>query len=97
MSDELAPDTTRYPDTPAPRFSEVERRLLLSEPGIGARVIARLEQAGFQSLEQLRSVGVVRAVDRVCSDVGSVGWATRRRPLERAVARMVAAGAEHRP
>ena len=73
------------------RFPETERKLLLCEPGINAQVVARLEQAGFHSLDHLKREGVASAVLRVCSELSTIGWATRRKPLERAVARLTAA------
>lgn len=72
----------------APRFADHERRLLLAEPGIGPQVVQRLEGAGIHSLAQLRESGVPRAVMAVCSSVGSIGWANRRRPLERVLDRI---------
>ena len=84
MSPELAPLDD------AQRFAEHERRLLLSEPGIGPQVVQRLEGAGIHSLAQLREAGVPRAVMAVCGSVGSIGWANRRRPLERVLERMAA-------
>lgn len=72
-----------------PTFSDHERRFLLSEPRIGPQVVERLEQAGYCSLERLREVGVQQVVLAICSTVGSVSWANRRRPLERALARSV--------
>lgn len=71
------------------RFAEHERRLLLAEPGIGPQVVERLEREGFHSIEQLQRGGVVMAVLAVCSTIGSIGWANRRRPLERALARLL--------
>lgn len=69
------------------RFPDAERRLLLAERGIGQQVVERLEQAGLHSLEQLRTLGVPHAVLMVCASVGSIAWANRRKPLERALAR----------
>jgi hypothetical protein len=74
------------------RFSESERRFLLSERGIGVIVVERLESVGLHSLEALRQVGVVHAVLLVCASVGSIGWANRRRSLERALGRSLTAG-----
>jgi hypothetical protein len=53
------------------------------EAGIGEGVIARLEEAGIHSLSQLRALGATRAVDTVCSRLGSTAWRNRRRSIER--------------
>jgi hypothetical protein len=71
-------------------FAEHERRLLLAELGIGPQVLQRLERAGIHSPAQSRETGVPRTVLLVCSSVGSIGWANRRRPLERALSRLKA-------
>lgn len=67
-------------------FTHEERRQLLVTTGIGPIVVQRLEEAGVDSLDKLRQVGVDRAVDGICSRIGSIGWATRRRALARALA-----------
>jgi hypothetical protein len=67
-------------------FTYEERRQLLVATGIGPTVVQRLEEAGVDSLDKLRQVGVDRAVDRICSRIGSMGWATRRRALARVLA-----------
>jgi hypothetical protein len=72
------------------RFSACERRALLLEPGIDARVIDRLEQAGYGSVRQLYEVGVSRVVDQVCRALATRAWRNRQRPLHRAVARILA-------
>lgn len=69
------------------RFSDIDRKMLATEAGMGDRVIERLEEVGFYSLEQMRIVGASRVVDAVCSYLGSTAWRNRRRALERAVAR----------
>ena len=69
------------------RFPARERRQLLSERGIGPQVVERLEQAGIDSLDRLRCVGVAGAVDAICAVVGSQAWANRRRAIERALGR----------
>ena len=75
------------------RFSPEDRRLLMSERGINAVVIARLEQAGYCSITQVVRVGVPVAVEDVCRLVGSAAWVNRRKALERAVRK---AGAQQR-
>lgn len=63
------------------RFAPIERRLLLSVPGIGEGVVTRLEQAGIGSLERLRTMGVDEAVRVVELQLGRDAWSNRRRPL----------------
>lgn len=59
---------------------------------VAGQAVERLELADLHSLAQLRSVGVPRAVLLVCSSVGSIAWANRRKPLERALARSMVGG-----
>lgn len=70
-----------------PRFSPEERRLLMSERGIHAIVITRMEQAGYCSIRQVLAAGVPAVVEEVCRVVGTPAWANRRRSLERAMER----------
>jgi hypothetical protein len=70
------------------RFPEEERRMLLTQPGIGPKVIARLEAAGFHSLQALRVAGIRLVVDSVCAGLGSGAWSNRLRALERALERL---------
>ena len=79
------------------RFSACERQALLLEPGIDARVIDRLEQAGYGSVRQLHEVGVPRVVDQVCGALATRAWRNRQRPLHRAVARILAREGEALP
>jgi hypothetical protein len=72
------------------RFPPDDQQLLMSERGINAVVIARLEQAGYCSITQLVLAGVPAAVEDVCRLVGSVAWANRRKALERAVRKAAA-------
>jgi hypothetical protein len=67
-------------------FSTEERGVLLMTTGIGAEVVQRLEEAGFHSLDQLRTLGVDRVIEAMCSHVGTNAWANRRRALQRALA-----------
>lgn len=67
------------------RFSPEDRQLLMSERGINAVVVARLEQAGYCSITQVVLAGVPAAVEDVCRLVGSDAWVNRRKALERAV------------
>lgn len=66
-------------------FAERERAMLLMTPGLGDLVVRRLEQAGFNSLESMRHVGLDEIVERVCAQAGSTAIANRRRAIERAL------------
>lgn len=68
-----------------PGFDPADRVRLLAMPHIGPGVLERLEAAGILSLDSLRRVGVDRAVDLVCRQVGRPSWANRRKPLARAL------------
>lgn len=69
----------------AMNFNAEEKRLLLSIPGIGPRVVQRLEQCGIHSLTQLESTGVEQTVRIVEGRLGPSAWGNRRRPLCRAL------------
>lgn len=71
-----------------PAFNTVERRLLLSTPGIGEVVVGRLEAAGFASLQALRETGARGVTERVLAQVQSAAWRNRRRAIERAIAQV---------
>lgn len=62
-------------------FIEEERALLLSAPGVGPMVIARLEAAGIESLRALRQVGVEQAIAQVCTQIGTAAWRNRQAAL----------------
>ena len=66
-------------------FAEHERRLLLSMPNVGPRVLERLEEAGIDSLARLSELGVEAAVAAVCANLATPAWANRRRALGRAI------------
>lgn len=70
------------------RFTDAERRLLLSEPGIGPQVVQRIEASGVHSIRELCERGVGSVVDTVCDSVGSKAWANRRDALTRVIARV---------
>lgn len=70
------------------RFAPDERALLLAAAGIGPVVVSRLEEAGLDSLQKLRHVGVDAAIDLVNRRLGARTWGNRRRPLRRALAAM---------
>jgi hypothetical protein len=83
---ETSDDVTRLRAPSFRRFSDIERTLLASEPGIGDRVIKRLEEIGFSSIAQMKVAGAAQIVDAVCNRLGSAAWRNRRRSLERALA-----------
>jgi hypothetical protein len=66
-------------------FDGHERRLLLATPRIGPIVIERLEAVGIDSIARLRQQGVEQAVILVCTSLGTVAWANRRRALRDAL------------
>ena len=70
------------------RFTDPERRLLLSEPRIGPRVVERLERLGVCSIRDLRNLGAGHVVDMICSDIGGKAWANRRSALESLITRV---------
>ncbi|MEK8052764.1 hypothetical protein AACH10_21110 [Ideonella sp. DXS22W] len=67
-------------------FAEAERRRLLTTPGIGDRVVQRLEAAGYASLGQMRQCGLDQVIDRVDRHAGLPALANRRRALARLLA-----------
>lgn len=68
-------------------FSEDERVFLLATPRVGPGVVARLEEAGIDSLSALRHAGVEAVVKGVCDRLGTSGWANRQKALLRALER----------
>lgn len=99
MSD--SPDTV-LADAPAPasfvdhgqfaylggRFTDDERHLLLTTPGIGQGVVSRIEHAGVHTLRQLHDLGVDALVEQICDGVGNLAWRNRRRALTRALSNL---------
>jgi len=55
-------------------FTPKERDALLECKGVGPKVIERLEQMGFSSLEQLRQASVEDIVAHGAALVGSTCW-----------------------
>jgi predicted flap endonuclease-1-like 5' DNA nuclease len=55
-------------------FSSCERERLLAVKGVGPTVIARLEQIGFDSLDQLAQARVEDVVAQVASMLGTTCW-----------------------
>lgn len=66
-------------------FPARERRLLLSLPRIGERVVQRIEAQGVVSLQDLRRRGVDRVVRDICRDLGTPAWSNRRRAIAEAL------------
>lgn len=62
--------------------------MLLSQPGLGPTVIARIEATGIHSIEALRLAGVHFVVEMVCLGLGTVAWSNRRSALARALERL---------
>lgn len=55
-------------------FETEERAILLSVKGVGPTVIARLEQMGFISLQQLAKASVAEVLEKGASITGSSCW-----------------------
>ena len=55
-------------------FSATERALMLSLKGVGATVIARLEQIGFSSLSQLADEEAGFVTKQIAQMMGSTCW-----------------------
>ena len=55
-------------------FNETERAGLLALKGVGATVIARLEQLGFSSLAQLREQNPAALTLQISQMLGSTCW-----------------------
>jgi hypothetical protein len=55
-------------------FSADERNALLALKGVGATVISRLEEMGYDSLAQLSSANTQHIVSQAAAITGSVCW-----------------------
>ncbi len=55
-------------------FSASERQALLSVKGVGPTVVDRLEQLGFQSLQQLSQADALQIVSQAAAMLGSSCW-----------------------
>jgi hypothetical protein len=55
-------------------FSTVEKEKMLALKGVGATVIARLEQIGFSSLSQLERVDSLVITKQISELMGSTCW-----------------------
>lgn len=64
------------------QFNEDERAILLAVKGVGATVVARLEQLGFNSLQQLAQAETGDIVSQASAMLGSSCW--RNSPQARA-------------
>ncbi len=64
------------------QFNEDERAALLAVKGVGATVVARLEQLGFHSLQQLAQAETGDIVSQASAMLGSSCW--RNSPQARA-------------
>lgn len=75
-------------------FSTGERAVLLAVRGVGATVVDRLEQIGFDSLDALATASVDGIVKQVAAMLGTTCW--KNSPQARAaIARAIAAAAAH--
>lgn len=68
-----------------PRFPEHERKRLLIQPGIGPKVVERIEAIGITSLDELAKQGADEVVLRICNAVGQIAWANRRLAITNAL------------
>lgn len=64
------------------QFNEEERAVLLAVKGVGATVVARLEQLGFHSLQQLARAETGDILTQASAMLGSSCW--RNSPQARA-------------
>ncbi|TAA34898.1 helix-hairpin-helix domain-containing protein [Pseudoxanthomonas winnipegensis] len=55
-------------------FSEPDRAVLLAVKGVGPTVVARLEQLGFRSLDQLAQADAVALTQQASAMLGSTCW-----------------------
>lgn len=55
-------------------FQNQDRELLLSVKGVGPKVIERLEQIGFSSLEDLAEASSTEITKWVSDELGSTCW-----------------------
>lgn len=75
-------------------FDERERAALLQVKGVGATVVARLEQLGFDSLRQLAAADPTQILAQASAMLGSTCW--RNSPQARAaIAGAIAAAKNH--
>ena len=75
-------------------FSDEERAQLLALKGVGATVVARLEQIGFAELSQLAGQDPADLNDQISAALGSTCW--RNSPQARAAMRAIVDSARRR-
>jgi hypothetical protein len=68
------------------RFPAKDRRVLLATPGIGPRVLDRLEEAGFNSIAMLLEHRIEDVIAQVHRRVPDTLLENRRRALQRGLA-----------
>jgi predicted flap endonuclease-1-like 5' DNA nuclease len=77
------------------RFSDADRAVLLAVKGVGPTVVARLEQLGFESLQQLADAEPADIVAQASAMLGSTCW--RNSPQARAaITGAIDAAKQHR-
>ena len=77
-------------------FTPEERKLLLSAPRIGPRVVNQLEVAGLDSLAKLRAIGVDGVVQLICDRLACGAWMNRRSALRKVIGAADACVPAHR-
>jgi len=77
------------------KFPPEERQRLLALKGVGPTVVARLEQLGFSSLQDLGAADVTAILEQASAAVGSTCW--RNSPQARAAIEAVVALARSGP
>jgi hypothetical protein len=55
-------------------FSDTERQAMLQLKGVGATVIQRLEQIGFDSLAELQGAEAAQITKQIAEMIGSTCW-----------------------
>jgi hypothetical protein len=58
---------------------------MLSTTGVGPGMVRRLEDAGFSSIAQMRTLGAQHVVTAMCEFVGDDAWANRRKAIQRVI------------
>lgn len=77
------------------KFPPDERQRLLALKGVGPTVVARLEQLGFSSLQDLGAADVTAILEQASAALGSTCW--RNSPQARAAIEAVVALARSGP
>ena len=55
-------------------FTDTERRTMLALKGVGATVITRLEEVGFDSLAELKEADATEVTNRIAVMLGVTCW-----------------------